>query len=151
MAGAVDSSNGGDIELPLAPIIDCFVVLISFLLISAAYVSVGIFSADVAIVEQTSNPSEVTTGIMASLEVAENGDYKIVLSGDVNETYDVPKSGSVSDQKEVLDSKLKELKTKYETVKNITLKAANTIPYKDLVNAMEVARIYYPQILLGGF
>jgi biopolymer transport protein ExbD len=151
MAGAIDSSSGTDVELPLAPIIDCFVVLISFLLISATYVSVSIFNADVAIVEQTSNPSEVTTGILASLEVTENGDYRIVLSGDVNESYEVPKKRSIKEQKAELDIKLKELKTKYETVRNITLKAANNIPYKDLVNAMEVARVYYPQILLGGF
>ena len=152
MAGAVDSGSGTDVDLPIAPIIDCFVVLIAFLLVSAAYVSVSIFNADVAIVEESSNPSEVTaTGVMAAIEVTEAGAFKILLTGDVSETIEIPKKDSMKEQKVELDTKLKEIKSRFADIKNITIKADSKVVYKTIVSAMEVARVYYPQILLGGF
>lgn len=151
MAGVASDSGGTDIELPLAPIIDCFVVLIAFLLISAAYVSVSIFDATVAVVEETSNPSEVTSGVLASIEVKLDGTYEIVLTGDVNERHTIAHQTQLEDQKKELDLKLREIKAKHEGIKNLTVKADNTMVYRDVVNVMEVARVYYPQLLLGGF
>lgn len=151
MAGVASDSGGTDIELPLAPIIDCFVVLIAFLLISAAYVSVSIFDATVAVVEETSNPSEVTSGVLASIEVKADGTYEIALTGDVNEHHTIAHQTNIEDQKKELDAKLKEIKTQHDDIKNVTVKADNTMVYRDIVNVMEVARAHYPQILLGGF
>ena len=56
----VDSGDDGvelDFDLNLAPIIDCFTVLITFLLISASYISINIIEASVASVEVSSEPS----------------------------------------------------------------------------------------------
>ena len=47
-AGNFEGSGGQDFELNLASLIDCFTVLITFLLASASFLSVGILDAGVA-------------------------------------------------------------------------------------------------------
>ncbi|MGZ3709823.1 MAG: biopolymer transporter ExbD, partial [Bdellovibrionota bacterium] len=49
MSAGVSSGKGSqDFELNIASIIDCFTVLITFLLASASFLSIGIFDAGVA-------------------------------------------------------------------------------------------------------
>jgi len=40
-----NGSHSGDVELNITPIIDCFTVLITFLLASASFISIGFFEA----------------------------------------------------------------------------------------------------------
>ena len=51
MRAASDSKNSLDFELNLAPIIDCFTVLIAFILISASFASINILDAGIAFKE----------------------------------------------------------------------------------------------------
>ncbi|RYZ61531.1 MAG: hypothetical protein EOP09_19835, partial [Proteobacteria bacterium] len=64
------SRRGGagslEFDLNLAPIIDCFTVLITFLLVSASFLSVSIFDAGFTPVEQMGDttPPPITIQVM---------------------------------------------------------------------------------------
>ena len=45
MSANFGSSSDGEVELNITPIIDCFTVLITFLLASASFISIGFFDA----------------------------------------------------------------------------------------------------------
>jgi biopolymer transport protein ExbD len=47
---AIQSDNGQDFDLNLAPIIDCFTVLITYLLVSASFISLVVLDVGVAAV-----------------------------------------------------------------------------------------------------
>ena len=49
----------GDVELNLAPIVDCFTVLIAYLLVSMSFISLSIFEAGVAATSPESASVEV--------------------------------------------------------------------------------------------
>ena len=45
MSANLGSSSGQEVDLNITPIIDCFTVLITFLLASASFLSIGFFEA----------------------------------------------------------------------------------------------------------
>ena len=54
MSAAISDNNSNqDFEINLAPIIDCFTVLITYLLVSASFLSLAVFDVEVAINQPT--------------------------------------------------------------------------------------------------
>jgi biopolymer transport protein ExbD len=45
---SVGGGNSQDADINLAPIIDCFTVLIAFMLVSASFLSIGVLDAGIA-------------------------------------------------------------------------------------------------------
>lgn len=140
------SRRGGqqsiEFDLNLAPIIDCFTVLITFLLVSASFLSVSLFDAGFTPVEQMgdTNPPPITVQVMIE------GDEKFVLDvkGKLNQKV------SFKTRQELVEG-IKAVQEKFPKVDSLTMTASDAVEYEAIVQTMESVRPYMPAIVLGGY
>ena len=140
------SRRGGsqslDFELNLAPIIDAFTVLITFMLASASFLSISVFDAGFAPAEAVGDPSPPPITITVNVKKA--GSFELNLKGHTNSNKTFPNVDALMEE-------LKSVKAKYPTVLSITLSADDKVEYESVVQAMEKIRAPYPSVVLGGF
>jgi biopolymer transport protein ExbD len=137
-------SRGGplDFDLNLAPIIDCFTVLITFMLASASFLSISIFDAGFSPVEAIGDPTPPP--ITVSLDLKKDGSLQVVTKGKLNST------NTFSTADEAAEA-LRQLKEKYPGVESMSVTADDQVEYEAIVKAMEKVRKYMPAMVLGGF
>lgn len=139
-----------DFDLNLAPIIDCFTVLIAFVMISTAFASVGILEA--GMVTGGAQPIERTgPEVKVRLDLQKSGAAELHLIGKESHDLAIPAKGAGLLDHEAIAKQLIQLKTRWPGINQLTLAAANDVPYRDVVAAMETARKTIPGIALGGF
>ena len=141
--------EGQDFELNLASIIDCFTVLIAFMLASASFVSIGILDAGVAAASATQ-----TGGAPPSLQltIALKSDHtaELQVTGKIKRMQSIPALGNEWDYA-TLSKQLGQLKAQVPDLQAVTLVADNTLPYREVIKSMELIRKTIPVVLLGGF
>jgi len=137
-------SRGGplDFDLNLAPIIDCFTVLITFMLASASFLSISIFDAGFTPAEAQGDPTPPP--ITVTLDLKKNGSLQVVTKGklDSRNTFANPDEAAEA---------LRQLKEKYPGLESVTITADQEVEYESIVKAMEKARKFMPAMVLGGF
>lgn len=144
MSAGASSGGGQDFDLNLAPIIDCFTVLITFLLVSASFLSVGLLDAGVAAAgaQQASNATPPPVNI--AIELKAGGSLVIEVTGKASHKTTVKELGALSKE-------LAALKAKWPAVTAATISADNAVEYKEVVKTMETTRKHLPAVMLGGF
>lgn len=137
-------SRGGplDFELNLAPIIDCFTVLITFMLASASFISISLFDAGFTPMEAVGDPNPPP--ITVTLDLKNDGSLRLVTKGNLNST------NTFKDADEAAEA-IRQLKEKYPGVDSLSLTADDQVEYEAIVKTMEKTRKYMPGIVLGGF
>lgn len=135
-------SQATDFDLNLAPIIDCFTVLITFLLASASYLSISIFDAGFA----PSQPSADTQPppVTVELTIRAKSVYQLVVNGKVKIDDKFSDADSASE-------KIKEIKNQFPSLDSVTILAEDDISYEQVVKTMEKLRPVMPSLVLGGF
>lgn len=148
--------GGQDFELNLAPIIDCLVVLITFMLASATFLSIGILDAGIsaggATTTATTPPSIVVT-------VELKKDFQMQLRVEGKETLTVPigssapaNAGATSQwNMPELVQKIRGLRQKYADFGALTIQGDNQLEYREFVTVMDSLRKEIPVVMLGGF
>ena len=147
-AGTAKSAPSQDFDLNLAPIIDCFTVLIAFVMISTAFASIGILDAGVA----AGGSSALTTEsppVRIAVEVMANHRFAVRVSGKENRELLIPANGDTWNQA-VLKTRLDEFKRKYPKVNGAVISAGNSVKYDEVVRTMEQTRKTFPAVMLGG-
>jgi biopolymer transport protein ExbD len=147
------SSRGGesqDFELNIASIIDCFTVLIAFMLASTAFLSIGILDAGVAAAGATATDNSAPPPVNLALELKGDKVLTIKVTGKSTSNQTVTAKDGAWDLAALTD-KLNALHQQWPTVNAITLTADNTIEYKDVIQTMDTVRKTIPVVLLGGF
>jgi len=142
-------SNSQDFELNLASIIDCFTVLITFMLASASFLSIGIMDAGVA-AAGTSSTNATPPSINITVELGKSDIITLRTTGKATNTIQIAAKAGSWDY-ENLTQNLMSLKAKWPDVNAVTVNADNSIEYKNVIKTMEVARKTLPAVLLGGF
>jgi len=137
-----------DFELNIAPIIDCFVVLIAYLLISASFISLSSMDVQVAVpaVGATSEPQE--PGVEVTLDLDQHRNVTVKLSGTQRETFVVPAKDDDWDFA-ALRSKLEGVRGRFPATTSAILTAEKEIEYSQIVRMVEATRNVYPQLALG--
>lgn len=132
-----------DFDLNLAPIIDCFTVLITFMLASASFLAVTIFDAGFAPADAVGDPKPPAITVSVVVKDKDQG-YKLEVKGKMtlNQTFKTP---------EDLAETLKTVKSKFADTSSVTLSADDNVEYEKLVKAMEKMRPIIPGLILGGF
>ena len=130
-----------DFELNIASIIDCFVVLIAFILVSTSFFSIGIIDAEIAGASDDAAVASNVTHVVIELKA----DHSIVL-----------KTGSAGQHStriagENLAAALEKLAAKDPELKSAIVVADNSVSYRDIMASMEVAKGKIAQVNLGGF
>lgn len=149
-------ANSQDVELNLASIIDCFTVLIAFMLASASFLSIGILDAGIA----AAGAAPTTAGppsINVTIELSADHAMTVKLSGKATSSQTLkalPGTGASKDgawDYAALTEALGSTKAKYADLAAVTLTADNATEYKDVVKTMETIRKTIPVVMLGGF
>lgn len=138
-----------DFELNLASIIDCFVVLIAFVLISTSFFSISILDAVVAgeSAQAAANSDETVVIELKSdrsilVKRSEGGTvaFRIAARGaDRNWDFDGLAQG------------LAGLKAKKTDLNSAIISADNSVSYRDVMASMEIAKTQVERVNLGGF
>lgn len=156
-AGGNGSSGRGresssDFDLNLAPIIDCFTVIIAFLLASAAFVSIGVFEAAVPSVTSQQGQSEQanTSSLDVIAEVGKEKEITLSWSGVKTGKQVLNTQGGTN-----LEGFRKELQALRESVQkdipgSLEIRASDVAVYSDLIAVLEAARPSFPAVILGG-
>ena len=134
----------GDVELNIAPIVDCFTVLIAYMLVSMSYIQLSIFDAGVAASPPAdSAPAEpphpdAKIPLSFSVEVAETNQIELKLTGgkpEVNEAISIQAVNGVPNTDE-LSLKVKALKAHPKRYKRST--AINVANYKNFITSYKI-------------
>jgi biopolymer transport protein ExbD len=132
-----------DFELNLAPIIDCMVVLIAFLMASMSYLSIQIIDAGVAAGKGVAGKTEST---VLEIRAAADGQLKIqarTARGPVGQAWAL----SVAD----LSVKMPEINAKTPGIKAATLMADDRVNYEQVVKILDQVKETIPSVQLSGF
>ena len=145
-----DGGKGGqDFDLNLAPIIDCLTVLITFMLASSSFLSIGLLDAGVAagaaVTDNTTPPP-----VNIEVELGQDHQMTVKVTGKATSTTPVGKAGNEWNYDQ-LTKNLASLKAQWPNVNAVTLTAQNAVEYQNVVKSMEVIRKTIPVVLLGGF
>jgi biopolymer transport protein ExbD len=150
-------SHGGgtdqDFELNIASIIDCFTVLIAFMLASASFLSIGILDAGIA-AGGTTAAEGTPPPVNVSVELGTGKEITVKVTGKETSSQKIAaKQGAKGPEWNVdaMNAQLAGIKGRWKDVSAITLSADNAIEYEEIVRNMEAARKTMPVVLLGGF
>lgn len=134
-----------DFELNIASIIDCFVVLIAFVLVSTSFFSIGIIDAEVAGASDDAPAAVETAPVVIELKA----DHSFVLkTGSFGQHVTKIAAKNAAWNFDRLAGSLDSLK---EETKSAIVVADNSVSYRDVMASMEVAKGKIAQVNLGGF
>ena len=151
MSAGRGGSSHQDFELNLASIIDCFTVLIAFMLVTASFLSIGILDAGVAAAAPSTAQNSEPPPIQITLELNKDHSITVKTTGKETKTNTLVAGKELSWNYDALTASLDDLHKRWPTVGAITLQADNLVEYRDVVKTMEVTKKSMPVVLLGGF
>jgi biopolymer transport protein ExbD len=150
---AIQSEGGQDFDLNLAPIIDCFTVLITYLLVSASFISLTALDVGVAAQGQADpSAAPITPPYNLMIELAPNHTVNFKLTGgprNVDLTLPVPATGGQWNLEKVA-RQAQSLISTYPDLKEGTLSADPSILYKDVVHIVELLKKTFGKVYLAG-
>jgi biopolymer transport protein ExbD len=139
-SGRSKAKPATDFELNLAPIIDCMVVLIAFLMVSLSYISIHMLDAGIsggAAAQAQPDPNLKTLEI----RLAKDGAIEFKKEG----------ANFVSVPVAEMDSMLAKIIEQDPRYKSATLVADDAVQYEQIVKVMDGVRKKIPSIVLSGF
>ena len=142
-------SSSQDFDLNLAPIIDCFTVLITFMLVSASFLSIGILEAGIGTPSQTSSPSK-PPDVTLELRLVQGNRMELKVAGKESHTFDLEAQGGAWDFAG-LTQQIAGIQKRWPQTEAIVLSATDDIEYLHIIQCMEKLHQIIPNILLGGF
>jgi biopolymer transport protein ExbD len=143
-----------DFELNIASIIDCFVVLIAFVLVSTSFFSIGIIDAEIAGASDAAE-TDPSDSIVIELKADRSIEVRSAVASEgvafrIEGKMD-PKKRMKSWDFERLTDSLHAMKEKKPDIRSAVLMADNSVAYRDVMASMEVAKAEVPSVNLGGF
>lgn len=156
MSAGASSHGGGqggdqDFELNLASIIDCFTVLITYLLVSASFITLGTLDVTVATPsDQADAQDPPPADVAVTIRVAEGGSLRIEVSGRENRHIDIPARQPGQIDVDTFDAQLQEIHARYPAVDGAQVAADDAIRYRQLVQVVERSRAVLPKVSLTG-
>jgi len=138
-----------DCDINLAPIIDCFTVLITFLLVSASFLSIGFLDAGASVPGQAAT-NQKPPAITLEVEILDKSEIHVKVSGKGKLDRKIAGKAGELDLP-ALSAELEGIKKKWPEAEGLVLSAKNDIEYIQIIKAMEVSRKTFPAVLLGGF
>ncbi len=148
ISGGSGSDKDTDFELNLASIIDCFTVLITYLLVSASFITLGVLDVTVTSSLATSEQTH-THDISLSVGIKPGGRFSILLEGTQKAAYSIdPKDGGWD--YDTLISQLKVIHEKYPDLQGGVVNVEDNIIYKDVVKTIEKIKTIFTQVAISA-
>jgi biopolymer transport protein ExbD len=147
MSANFGSSNHGDVDLNITPIIDCFTVLITFLLASASFLSIGFFEAYTP--GNSADPGQTEPDTEALIRIKNNqvAEFKVKGKKNYTLTFDMKQKDGLSG----LDQELKKLSEEKVQMSNVLVSADDEVDYKMLADLMSHLNESKFPVVVGDF
>lgn len=152
-----NNDNGQDVDLNLAPIIDCFTVLITYLLMTASFLTLTALDVSVSANSdtiQTPPSTEQKNPMFMTLDMNETYDILLTVSGgNLKKDYEVKIIGQHEQKKwdeDELYKILDKIQVKWNEIKEVSISAAPSIKYKDLVSLINSTQKKLPKVYISG-
>jgi len=143
-----ESTSGQDVDINLAPIIDCLTVIVTFLLASSSFLAIGVLDAGIA--AGVPAPNTAPPSVIVTVELKDAQTMVVKVEGKESRKTEIPSKDGTWDQ-ERLTQELTGLKARFSDLSGLTLAAEETVTYEDVVRNMDTVRKTIPAVLLGGF
>ena len=147
-AGSEVGGRSQDFDLNLAPIIDCFTVLITFMLASASFLAIGVFDSGAAADGSAAN-SSTPPSIRVDAELTPKKEIVLRVEGRAKFTKSLPAKDNDWNFA-ALVAEVSELKRSWPDTQGMILNADNEVQYGEVVRAMESLKGHIPAVLLRG-
>ncbi len=147
MSASMGNGSGQEVELNITPIIDCFTVLITFLLASASFLSIGFF--EVVTPGTTADASTLEPDVEVILKVSNNQMVEMKLKGKRNSVVRFELNNPKELEK--LEKEIEGIKEAKLSVNQILITAENEVPYQNMAKVMDALQKSALPVVLGDF
>lgn len=142
-----NNNNSQEVDLNITPIIDCFTVLITFLLASASFLSIGFFETYTPGMSADASQGEPDSEVVVKLKSNHLAEFK--FKGKRTDSFTI-QMGEAEGVK-ALDQKLDQLASSGLKINQVLLSADDQVDYQDLSLMMgHLNRIHLP-VVVGEF
>ena len=155
MSATIEGGSGQDVDLNLAPIIDCFTVLITYLLITASFINLAAMDVGVSATGSAAPPDQPLgpPPMVMTMLLSESGRMTLTVSGgtlrsDMVVAVEPQTNGSWNLNE--LSGRLRQIQTKWPQIKDISVSAEPTVKYKDIVNVINETQRTLPKVFVSG-
>lgn len=135
--------TGLELELNLAPVIDCLTVLIGFVMISASFAGTRLLDVNLGAGAETTTARR-SPPVKAEILLAPNGLMRLAVSGQERRRMEVRNASQLTEL-------LTELKRRWPELNGATVVAQDSVDYRSVVSVMDTVRRLLPAVTLGGF
>lgn len=155
-AGGGGGEAAGDFDLNIAPIIDCFTVLIAYMLISASFISLGILDVSVSASGDASTPppaAVIEPPVSMAIQLGLLHKLDIKLTGGpahLNQTFSLPARGDGEWDTDAIKAKVNEIKLFNPTVAEVNVSAEAPVQYKEMVKIIQVIKSIVPKVFVAS-
>lgn len=152
MSASLGSEGGQDFDLNLAPIIDCFTVLITYLLVSASFLAVAVLNVGVAASGGGAPGSSSEPPVSLEVELHQNKSITLNIRGgprnlDLHIPLQAVATGWDFSQ---MQSRISTLKKENMTLQEATITAEATVRYNEVVKIIENLKPVVGKVFLAG-
>ena len=139
-----------DFDLNIAPIIDCFTVLIAYLLISASFVSIGFFDVGVSTTSEvptTSIPPGPPPESM-SIGLKDGQGIEIRLAGPEKANLLVPARAGARDYAGLV-AEVRKVRERWPGLGEASVSGEAAIEYREIVRTIEALKQEIPKVFVA--
>ncbi len=147
MSMNLGSSSTQEVDLNITPIIDCFTVLITFLLASASFLSIGFFETYTP--GQSSNPTEGEPDTEVVIRIKGNHFAELKAKGKKNLTLSFKTDDAA--QMKGLEEQLQNLKSPDIKLNQVLVSADDTVDYQELSQMLGHVNTANLPVVVGEF
>jgi len=148
----------GEVELNITPIIDCFTVLIAYLLVSMSFISLSIIDAGVAATAPPSDtpPPETVPPpdppLTFAISVQEGNKLELKLTGGKENLNLVTPIEALADGPDVntLKTKVEEIHQLHPDLKEANISADAAIKYKTIMKVISTVKAQLAKVFLAS-
>ena len=139
-------NHSQEVELNITPIIDCFTVLITFMLASASFITIGFLEAATP---GNSDAPPITPETEAYFKLGPNHQIEVKVKGKLSLNTKI--TFSTEAKNEDLKSMMSKLREPSIHLNQILLTAQDTVPYSDVAEVMDQLSQADLPVVLGDF
>lgn len=146
-----DSGNSQEVDLNIVPVIDCFTVLITYLLVAASFLSLSALEVETA---SSSDLAPMTTAEPPAslvIDLLSDKTIKIQSLGGPLKGFQpvvIPKNGKDWDWG-TFNDRLQKIQKRWPSITDVTVNAEKKVIYKDLVRSVEGAKAKFKKVYLA--
>lgn len=140
-----------DLDLNIVPVIDCLTVLITFLLVSASFISIGMIGTGAAsFSEKAAATTDPRHDVLLSVRMGAQGGWLLRLTGRKVVTVSVPPWADGRRDYEGLTAAIEKAREEFPELGEAAVSADPSIEYREVVRAVETVRRQVPKVYVGS-